>query len=84
MSTLWKIKCDPVQLMVLGFEYILQHGGLLHIWGHSWELEQRRLWGALEDELKYIANAQAVYVTNVAGVGACHGSSSRSANIKYR
>ena len=46
-DTLWKMKCDPVQLMVLGFEYILQHGGLLHVWGHSWGVRAAPSLGSL-------------------------------------
>jgi peptidoglycan/xylan/chitin deacetylase (PgdA/CDA1 family) len=62
---LWKMKRDPVQLVALGLEHILEHGGLLHIWGHSWEIEQHYLWGALEDALKHIANRrEVVYMTN--------------------
>jgi peptidoglycan/xylan/chitin deacetylase (PgdA/CDA1 family) len=82
--TLWKMNHDPVQLVVLGFEYILQHGGLLHIWGHSWELEQRRLWGALEDALKYIANAQAAYVTNAQVLELVDGSSSSAPLVREK
>lgn len=41
-------------------------GGYFHLWGHSWELEERNLWGALENVLrKLAAEAGAVrFVTN--------------------
>jgi peptidoglycan-N-acetylglucosamine deacetylase len=64
-STLWKMESNPVQLVKLVLEYILANGGLLHIWGHSWEIEQCHLWGALEEALRYIANVRgALYLTN--------------------
>jgi peptidoglycan/xylan/chitin deacetylase (PgdA/CDA1 family) len=35
-------------------ESLLENGGVLHLWGHSWELEHSRLWGTLEDILKQV------------------------------
>ena len=29
----------------------LEHGGVFHLWGHSWEIEQHDQWGPLEDVL---------------------------------
>jgi peptidoglycan-N-acetylglucosamine deacetylase len=56
---------DPVKLAELTLQYILEHGGILHIWGHSWEIEQFGLWGALEEAFKRIANRPGVlYLTN--------------------
>jgi peptidoglycan-N-acetylglucosamine deacetylase len=56
---------DLARLVESIFEYILANGGILHIWGHSWEIEQFRLWGALEEALRKIANVpEALYLTN--------------------
>jgi hypothetical protein len=49
-----------VKLSELMFEYILEHGGILHIWGHSWEIEQLDLWATLEEAFMPIANRQEV------------------------
>jgi hypothetical protein len=29
-------------------EYIAAHGGCLHLWGHSWEIDQHAYWDKLE------------------------------------
>ncbi len=31
-------------------------GGVFHLWGHSWEIEQKRLWKELESVFKIISN----------------------------
>jgi hypothetical protein len=43
---------DLVQTADSILEKLLASGGMLHIWGHSWELEHSRLWGTLEAILK--------------------------------
>jgi peptidoglycan-N-acetylglucosamine deacetylase len=46
-------------------EYFLKNGGVLHIWGHSWEIEKFHLWGVLEEALRCIANLpEVLYLTN--------------------
>jgi peptidoglycan/xylan/chitin deacetylase (PgdA/CDA1 family) len=32
-------------------EHTIRHGGVFHLWGHSWEIEEQRLWDQLEDVL---------------------------------
>lgn len=45
--------------------YILKYDGCLHIWGHSWEIEQKALWPMLERMLKEISGLRDVqYVEN--------------------
>jgi peptidoglycan/xylan/chitin deacetylase (PgdA/CDA1 family) len=62
---LWKLENDPIRLLELVLEYCLKNGGVLHMWGHSWEIEKFHLWNVLEDALKVIANIQGVlYLTN--------------------
>ncbi len=49
------------------FDEMLKKGGVFHLWGHSWEIDQRQDWGRLERVLKHIANREGVkYVTNEA------------------
>jgi peptidoglycan-N-acetylglucosamine deacetylase len=62
---LWKMENELMKLFELLLEHILTNGGILHIWGHSWEIEKFQLWGVLEEALKRIANLQeALYLTN--------------------
>jgi peptidoglycan/xylan/chitin deacetylase (PgdA/CDA1 family) len=44
----------------------LQRGGVLHLWGHSWEIEENGQWGALEEALRILReiSAPASRVTN--------------------
>ena len=47
------------------FDHAIETGGVFHLWGHSWEIEEAGLWGELEDILKYISNRPGVsYRTN--------------------
>lgn len=49
------------------FDKLLQHGGIWHLYGHSWELEQYQLWDQLEEMLDYIAHRDGItYATNEA------------------
>jgi peptidoglycan/xylan/chitin deacetylase (PgdA/CDA1 family) len=44
---------------------VAKHGGVWHLWGHSWELEQHGQWEALEAMLKAAAGkANFMYLTN--------------------
>ena len=44
----------------------LRRGGVFHLWGHSWELDQAALWPRLEEVLKLLGDArhQAPCLTN--------------------
>lgn len=47
------------------FDHILITGGVFHLWGHSWLIEQSREWNKLENVFSYISNKQGIeYVTN--------------------
>ncbi len=47
------------------FDEVLANGGVFHLWGHSWEIEEHNDWEKLEDVLAYIAHKEKVkYVTN--------------------
>jgi len=63
--TRWGAEADPVRLCERVLNDLLQSGGVLHIWGHSWELDQARLWPVLEQCLRCIAHCrEAEYLTN--------------------
>jgi len=38
------------------FNYCLQHGGVWHLWGHAWDIDQHNLWPQLEEIFKYISH----------------------------
>ncbi|MEM1444747.1 MAG: polysaccharide deacetylase family protein [Planctomycetota bacterium] len=46
----------------------LRRSGVLHLWGHSWELDEAELWGALESTLaklgRVVAEGKALTMTN--------------------
>lgn len=47
------------------FDKVLRDGGVWHIYGHSWEIDQLGLWGDLQSMLDYVAHRSGVsYVTN--------------------
>ncbi len=44
---------------------MLERGGVLHLWGHSWEIDDLGWWGTLDDVLGRISGLQGVeYATN--------------------
>jgi hypothetical protein len=47
------------------FDEVTEGGGIYHIWGHSWEIDQHDDWERLENVFRYIsANPKVSYVTN--------------------
>ena len=30
-------------------DYVIKHGGVWHLWGHSWEIEKNKDWDKLEE-----------------------------------
>jgi hypothetical protein len=51
----------------------LQRGGVFHLWGHSWEIEQNGQWHQLEEVLRFLSRAsgQAPALTNWQVCQAC-------------
>ncbi|HWC18926.1 MAG TPA: polysaccharide deacetylase family protein [Terriglobales bacterium] len=48
------------------FDRVLREGGVWHLYGHSWEIDEHGLWGELEQILKYVAGrAEVRYVRTV-------------------
>lgn len=65
-----KMESNLVKISNMAFNHVLQHGGIFHIWGHSWEIEQTGLWSLFEEILDHIANRQGVYyLTNSQTLG---------------
>ena len=47
------------------FDQVIKEGGIYHIWGHSWEIDEHDDWEPLENVFRYIgANPKVSYVTN--------------------
>lgn len=47
------------------FNYVLENGGVFHLWGHSWEINKNKGWRKLENVLSFIGNRRDVeYITN--------------------
>jgi peptidoglycan/xylan/chitin deacetylase (PgdA/CDA1 family) len=51
----WKVNA------IKTFDYVLKNGGVWHLWGHSWEIEQNDEWEKLEDVLRYVSGKENVY-----------------------
>jgi peptidoglycan/xylan/chitin deacetylase (PgdA/CDA1 family) len=47
------------------FDSVLKDGGIWHLYGHSWEIEELGLWGDLRELLDYVSKRSGVaYVSN--------------------
>ena len=63
--TAYKADSDLVSLAATALDEIRRTGGVLHLWGHSWELEEFDLWERVEVILETVAQHDDVaYVTN--------------------
>ena len=61
----WSGETDLEGLAARMLDYILNNGGVLHLWGHSWEIERHGLWGTVEKVLGLISGrAEVSYLTN--------------------
>lgn len=55
---------DWMKVSRVTFDYVYSHGGIWHLWGHSWELEQNNSWQKFEDILRYISMKDGVLYAN--------------------
>lgn len=63
--TQWKNLGDWVALGKTLFESILDRGGVWHLYGHSWEIDEWNLWDSLKQILDYVARREEVtYIPN--------------------
>jgi peptidoglycan/xylan/chitin deacetylase (PgdA/CDA1 family) len=54
-----------LQLAMTLFDMALERGGVWHLWGHSWQVEDNNLWADLRTLLKYVGGRRGVgYLTN--------------------
>jgi len=54
------------------FDRVLHEGGIWHLYGHSWEIEERGLWQGLSELLDYVSKHEDVlYVTNIEALRLC-------------
>lgn len=54
------------------FDHVYQRGGMWHLYGHSWEIEQEGLWKELADLLDHVAGRQGVlYLSNAKLLNPC-------------
>lgn len=61
----WLVFNDWSELGKLMFDKALKSGGVYHVWGHSWEIDNNNDWERLERLFRYISDHDGVsYVTN--------------------
>jgi D-inositol-3-phosphate glycosyltransferase len=61
----WKLYRNWEAQALAMFDEVQKKGGIFHLWGHSWEVDNHGDWERLESVLKYIGNREGVrYVTN--------------------
>jgi peptidoglycan/xylan/chitin deacetylase (PgdA/CDA1 family) len=68
----FRLRCenDWVELGKRLFDQVRERGGVWHLYGHSWEIEELGLWGDLSQLLDYVCRRPDVlYVTNSAVPG---------------
>lgn len=47
------------------FSQVLEHGGIWHLYGHSWEIDELGIWADLRDMLDHVSHREGVtYITN--------------------
>lgn len=50
---------------IVQFNHVMQNGGVFHLWGHSWEVDNHQDWNRLEYVFAHIGNREGVeYVPN--------------------
>jgi len=63
--SVYRAGTDLVALTAAAVDEVRTSGGFLHLWGHSWEIEEYGLWGALDQVLGVLEDhADISFVTN--------------------
>jgi peptidoglycan/xylan/chitin deacetylase (PgdA/CDA1 family) len=63
--TSYKAGTDLVALTEAALDELENKGGILHLWGHSWELEELGLWDTLDELLQMVSDRPGItHVTN--------------------
>ena len=61
------------------FDSVLQEGGVWHLYGHSWEIEEFDLWDDLKQILEYVSGRDGVlYLSNGEALGLQRANGARS------
>jgi peptidoglycan-N-acetylglucosamine deacetylase len=56
---------DWLELSKRLFDAVLERGGIWHLWGHSWEIDELGLWNDLEKLLDYVSQRDSItYLSN--------------------
>lgn len=64
-STRWHFETELLRLSLRAFDDAYRERGIFHLWGHSWEIDELKLWGMLSEFCRYIGRRSDVsYVTN--------------------
>jgi peptidoglycan/xylan/chitin deacetylase (PgdA/CDA1 family) len=58
------LKSNFVETSKCFLNHVYIHGGIFHLWGHSWEIEKFELWEELEEIFNYISNKNIAYASN--------------------
>jgi peptidoglycan/xylan/chitin deacetylase (PgdA/CDA1 family) len=58
----------PSRLAEAMLDHVLAHGGVFHLWGHSWEIAQKGLWDELEEILRAVSVRRALTRVDNAGL----------------
>ena len=81
-SRLWNMSGDIITLAELGMQHVLKFGGIMHVWGHSWEIEEFGLWDLLIEVLSRIArHPKITYFTNLETVVALSHTNTHSVQV---
>lgn len=63
---------DWVALGKAFFDHVASQGGIWHLYGHSWEIEEQGLWDGLRELLDYVSGRDGVlYAPNGAALNLC-------------
>jgi peptidoglycan-N-acetylglucosamine deacetylase len=61
----WRRRRSWVDLGKQLFDEVLKYGGIWHLYGHSWEIDQLALWDQLGELFDYVSNREGIaYLTN--------------------
>ncbi|MDR3677147.1 MAG: polysaccharide deacetylase family protein [Acidobacteriota bacterium] len=66
-ATHFRFATNWVELAKSLFDSVLKSGGLWHLYGRSWEIEELRLWGGLKEVLDYVSNRPGVLYSSNCG-----------------
>lgn len=64
----WRQVSSWVKLAKLLFDNVLQEGGVFHLYGHSWELDELGLWKELKEVLDYVSMRENVLYLSNSGI----------------